>query len=89
MLYGEHNLIKVYLDHFRNEFNTGEWKVDPLDWGIVYVHNIFDLLFNDKQLMRKSLQQWDNDHYQKFVFIHALIDFFKGSKESSLELISH
>jgi hypothetical protein len=82
--YGAKNLTMQYLNEIRALFNVKAMQVDPRDWGIIYVHNIYDLLINNEQLKYKSMSEWDNDLIEKTSFILFVAQFINDKKEQSL-----
>ncbi|WP_209124472.1 hypothetical protein [Alkalihalobacillus sp. BA299] len=87
--YGAKNLTMQYLDEIRTQFDLPTMQVDPRDWGIIYVHNIYDLLINDEQVKYNSINKWDKDIIEKNNFIAFIAQFFADKKEQSLIIMNN
>jgi hypothetical protein len=86
--YGAKNLTMQYLNEIRTQFDLSTMQVDPRDWGVHYVYNIYDLLINDEQVKYQSLNEWDKNIVEKMSFITFFVQFFADSKERSLAVLN-
>ncbi|MED4297372.1 hypothetical protein P4678_22315 [Priestia megaterium] len=86
-LYGVKNLCVQYLNEIRTHFNVTSMQVDPRDWGIIYVHNIYDLLINNHELKVKSLNEWNENFIEKTNFITFVNQFFSEKRKESIKIV--
>lgn len=86
--YGAKNLTLQYLNEIRTQFNLSTKKVDPRDWGVHYVYNIYDLLINDEQVKYQSINEWDKDLIEKMSFITFFVQFYANKKAQSIEILN-
>lgn len=92
LILGKQNKVIQYLDYFRDKFDVRKIEVDapdcvdPRDWPIVYVFEVARLLIYDKQVLRDTLQEWDNDVIKNMEFVAFAIEFMIGLKDHAIEL---
>lgn len=87
-VYGKKNLTIDYLNQLREEFDLNKLKVDPRDWGIIYVNRILDLLVNDEEIIQHVISEWDRDIIQKMSFITWINDFFVEGRNLSVDIMN-
>lgn len=87
-IYGSKNLTTQYLNELRTQFDLEKMEVDPRDWGIIYVYNIYDLLINNEQIKNKSISEWDRNILEKIEFLDFIVRFFNDKKEDTLAVLN-
>lgn len=87
-VYGKKNLTLDYLNQLREEFDLDKMDVDPRDWGIIYVHRIFDLLINDEKIINDVISDWDKDIAEKMSFIVWMNEVFSEEKSLSIDIMN-
>ncbi len=83
-----------YLNFFRKEFDLeklhkdNENFIDPRDWILFYVWQICEVIYSDKNLMKQTLKDWDNNMLKKMSLTIFDTEYFTEVKNISSNLIT-
>jgi len=80
---GKNNKIIHYLKYYREKFNLEKLEIDPRDWSIIYVWDICETLITDKEILKDTMGDWNNDALEKINFTLLTIEFIVEHKENA------